>query len=173
MFDKFFQFLFDVWNDLKPIIFVLEYKEGVLFRAGKYIKILKRGWHLRIPFIDEYHLENVKVDTLQIKEVTVTTLDEKTVTIGCEFELQITDIYLAVIETNDWRSNLHDISYGILSDSLEDIYWADIRKKTTKNTISKKIEKRAIEMGITTSNFNFTDKSISRAYRLYNNLNVG
>lgn len=169
MFDKLIDLLISVWKDFQPLIFVLEYKEGVLFRAGKFRKIWLPGPHLRIPFIDSYYTENVKTDTMRIDEVNVTTLDNKTVTIGCEFELRISNIYIAVVDTNDWRSNLHHIVQGILSDTLEDIDWDDIRKKTTKNAIAKKIEHRAFEMGITTSNFNFTDKAMSTAIKLFNN----
>lgn len=169
MFDKLIDLLVSVWKEFQPLIFVLEYKEGVMFRAGKFRKVWLPGPHLRIPFVDSYYTENVKTDTMRVEEVNITTLDGKTVTIGCEFELKITDIIKAVVDTNDWRSNMHDIAQGILSDNLEDIAWDDIRKKTTKNAIAKKIEHRAFEMGITTNNFNFTDKAITRAITLFNN----
>lgn len=169
MLDRLIDLIISVWREFQPLIFILEYKEAVLFRAGKFRKIWLPGAHLRIPFVDTYITENVKTDTIKINEVNVTTLDGKTVTIGCEFELKITDIHQALVNTNDWRSNLHDIAQGILSDNLEDIDWDDIRKKTTKNAIAKKIEHRAFEMGITTSNFNFTDKAVTKAFKLFNN----
>lgn len=171
MFDKLIDLIITLWNDLKFIVFILHYKEGVLLRAGKFKKVLKPGWHFKVPFLDDYFTENVKLDTMQIQEVNITTLDGKTVTIGCEFELEITDIFTALIETNDWRSNLHDICQGILSDQLEDINWEDIRKKTTKNAIARKIETRASEMGIATSNFSFTNKATSRVFKLFNEKN--
>ncbi len=169
MFDKLIDLIISVWNDFKPIIFILQYKEGVMLRAGKFNRILQPGWHFRIPFVDDYLVENVKLDTMQITEVNITTLDGKTVTIGCEFELYIVDIYAALIDTNDWRSNLHDMCQGILSENLEDLNWEEIKKKTTKNSISKKIEAKASEMGIATSNFNFTNKAMSSVYKLFNN----
>lgn len=167
MFDKLIDLFISIFNDLKPIIFIFEYKEGILLRAGRFKKILKPGWHFRIPFVDDYYTENVKTDTMRIGEVNITTLDGKTATIGCEFDLRITDIEKAMVDTNDWRSNLHDMCSGILSDHLEDLNWEDIKKKTTKNAIARRIEKRAEEMGITTSNFNFTDKVISKAYKIF------
>lgn len=168
MFDKLIDLIIHFGERLNPIIFILEYKEGVLFRAGRFVKILYPGWHFKIPFIDSFHTENVKLDTMSVKEVNITTLDGKTATIGCEFDIEITDFYQASVLTNEWRTNLFDISRGILSNDLEDINWDDIRKKTTKNSIARKIEKRALELGITVSNFNFTDKSISRTINLFN-----
>lgn len=154
------------WDHFKPIIFILEYEEGIMYRAGKLYKALKPGWHFKIPFVDDYHVENVKADTMNIIPVTVTTLDNKTISVGCEFDFHIEDIIQAVVMTNDWRGNLHDICKGILSDHLEDCNWDDIRKKVIKNQIFKKIEKRALEMGVVIDNFNFTDKMITRALAL-------
>lgn len=171
MFDKLIDLIISVWHDFKPVIFILQYKEGIMLRAGKFHRVLKPGWHLKIPFVDQYLDENVKLDTMQITEVNITTLDGKTATIGCEFELCITDIYTALIDTNDWRSNLHDMCQGILSEHLEDLNWEEIKKKTTKNSIAKKIETKASEMGITTSNFNFTNKATSRVFKLFNSNN--
>lgn len=166
MFDRLIDLIVQLWDHFKPIFFVLEYEEGVLYRAGKLIGPLKPGWHMRIPFVDDFHLENVKDDTMNITPVTITTLDNKTITIGCEFDFHIEDIVQAVVMTNDWRSNLHDICKGILSDHLEDCNWDDIKKKTVKNQIFKRIEKRALEMGVVADNFNFTDKTITRALAL-------
>ena len=114
MFDKLIDVILSVWHDFKPIIFIFEYKKGVMLRAGKFHRVIGAGWHLRIPFVDDYFADNVMVDTMQIKEVNITTLDGKTVTIGCEFELTISDIYLALIATNDWRSNLHDMCLSLI-----------------------------------------------------------
>lgn len=167
MFDKLIDLLVQIWDYIKPAIIILQYEEGVLFRFGKFKKILKPGLHFKIPFADDYHPENVKNDTIRIEPISVTTLDGKTVSVGCEFDFFINDIYLALVETNDWRSNIYDICLGIMSDHLEDCDWADIRKKVVKNQIEKKISKRAYEMGVTMSNFNFTHKAITRAFTLY------
>jgi regulator of protease activity HflC (stomatin/prohibitin superfamily) len=167
MFAEIFEWLKDRWNDLKPIMFINPYEGCVQLRAGRYLRSLKGGnWYWKIPFIDDYHIENVQPDTIDIAPVTVTTLDNKTATIGCEIEIQVTDVRLAVLDTNDWRTNIKDITRGILSEHLEDCNWEEIKKKVVKNQIMKKLEKRFQDMGITLLYFNYTDKSITRAYTL-------
>lgn len=169
MFKEIIDFIIGVWDDFKPVVFVNQYNEAVVLRAGKYIKNWSSGsWHLRIPFIDDYHMENVMLDTMSITEVNITTFDGKTASVACEFDLRIVDIKKALIDTHDWRSNLVDITSGILSNELEDREWDEIRKKVTKNAIEKKIQHRANEMGVEISNFNFTDKALSRIYKLFN-----
>lgn len=169
MLDRLIDFLKEVWNHFKPVIFVYPYENAVIFRAGKYLKSLETGWYFRIPFVDDCFTDNIALDTINIKEVNVTTLDGKTVTIACEFDIKIVDIYKALVTTNDWRSNLSDICRGIISDYVEEYSWDDLRKKTTKNAIEKKIQKRSEELGIDISNFNFTDKSVGRTLTLFNN----
>lgn len=170
MLDALFAWLREVWDHLKPILFIYNYEAGVVFRAGKFIRILKPGnFYFRVPFIDDIFVDNIALDTMSIKEVNITTLDGKTITIGGEFDLRISNIYLALVETHDWRSNLVDVARGVISDHVEDNNWEELRKKTTKNAIERKIQKRADEMGITINNFNFTDKTIGRILTLFNN----
>lgn len=170
MLDQLFVWLRQVWDHFKPILFLYNYEAAVIFRAGKFHKKLSPGnWYFRIPFIDDMFVDNIATDTMAIKEVNITTLDGKTITIGGEFDLRITDIELALVETHDWRSNLMDVARGIISDHVEDNNWDELRKKTTKNAIEKKINKRANEMGVEISNFNFTDKTIGRILTLFNN----
>jgi len=167
MVDKILNFLLNFLELALPFVVILQYEEAVLYRCGKFRKTLKGGFYLKIPFLDSFHKDIVTVDTMKIEDVTITTLDSKTATIGAEFDVVISDIVKALNDTHEWKSNLQDISRGILSNELEDINWDEIRKKTTKNAIEKKIYKRGLEMGVTISNFNFTDKSISRAFKLF------
>lgn len=170
MFDKLIDLLIQTWEHFKPILFIMPYDKGVIYRGGRFKKVLNSGsWYLRIPFIDDFHTENIMLDTMNIHEVNITTLDGQTISIGCEFDLRVTDIVKAVVETNDWRTNLVDISRGEMSNYVEECNWEEIKKKTTKNAIERKIQKRADEMGIEISNFNFTDKAKSRLIKLFNN----
>jgi regulator of protease activity HflC (stomatin/prohibitin superfamily) len=168
MIESIINWLREVWNHFKPIVFIYTYESAVVFRAGKSRRILKpNNWYFRIPFLDDIIIDNVALDTMSLKEVNVTTLDGKTITLSCEFDVRIVDIYKAIALTNDWKSNLIDISRGIISDYIEDCNWEEIRKKTTKNAIEKRIQKKAETIGVEISDFNFTDKVIGRALTIF------
>lgn len=169
MFDKLIEFLINIIDRILPFYVIHQYQEAVLYRGGRLIGPVKPGLHWKIPLLDTYSEDIVTIDTMRIEEVNVTTLDGKTVTVGCEFDVWIIDIVKAMNDTHDWRSNLKDIARGILSDQLEDKNWEDIKKKTTKNAIERKINERAAEIGSAIGNFNFTDKLITRAFKLFNN----
>lgn len=167
MFDKIIEFLLNLIDQTLPCYILLDYEAAVFYRLGKVKKITYKGFHWKIPFLDNYVKTIVTTDTMKIEDVNITTLDGKTATIGGEFDLIISDIKKALNDTHEWKSNLQDISRGIISNELEDLNWDEIRKKTTKNAIERKIKTRALEMGITISNFSFTDKVLSRAIRLF------
>ena len=50
MFDKLIDFIIDFIDQIIPVKVLKEYQQGVLFRFGKFKKILKVGIHLK------YHL---------------------------------------------------------------------------------------------------------------------
>ncbi len=168
MFDKLIDLFVSLWTHFQPILFINQYDEGVMLRGGKYLKNLKSGRvYFRIPFVDDFHTDTVTTDTMRTEDISITTLDGKNLTIGIEFDLRIVDIYKALILTHSWKSNLKDIATGVLSDTLEDYNWDDLRKKTTKNAVEKKLQKRAEEIGIEVANLNFTNKVLSTAYKLF------
>lgn len=168
MFDKFIDLLITVWNDFKPLIYVRGFEAGVLYRAGPYKKNLYPGIHPRIPFIDAYHIESVAEDKITIDEVNLTTVDNKTISVGGIVEFKITDVHKAFVLTHDWRYNFGEICRGIMADYLEDCTWEDIKLKKTKNAILREIKRKAEEMGIEVYSFMFTDKSLSRVYKIVN-----
>jgi len=167
MFDKIIEFLLNLIDQTLPCYILHDYEEALFYRYGKIKSVSKSGFHWKIPFLDSYIKTIVTTDTMRIEDVNITTLDGKTATIGGEFDLVVSDVKKALNDTHEWKSNLQDISRGIISNELEDLNWDEIRKKTTKNAIERKIKTRALEMGITISNFSFTDKVLSRAIRLF------
>ena len=81
MLDKLIDLLIGLWEDMKPIYFVKPYQNAVQYRAGSFLRSVRVGWWFKIPFIDEFHTENVATDTINVEPVSITTLDEKTISI--------------------------------------------------------------------------------------------
>jgi regulator of protease activity HflC (stomatin/prohibitin superfamily) len=160
--DKLFDILKDAWNDFKPVLFINQYQSGVILRAGKYKRNLSPGWHLRIPFIDDYHIDIVTIDTMVTKAVHITTLDDKTITAVPIIEYTIDNIKKFLIDTNDARTNIHDITRAYVSDYLTDCTWEECKLKRTTNQLTKKIADQCISMGVTISRVMLSDLCVSR-----------
>ena len=159
------------WDYIKIFTVIAAYEEGVLLRLGKPLRkgrsVLKPGFHLKFPILDYVYTAIVTTDTMEIKAVNITTLDGKTSTNGLIVKFRVSDIYKYLIETNEPRSNMHDLCRGILSNYLEDCNWEDIRKKPTINAIRKKIALECDEMGVEVLDVYFSDKCLTRAIKLF------
>lgn len=160
--DKIIDLIKDLWNDFKPLIFVNQYQCGVILRAGKYNRNLSPGWHFRIPFIDDYHVDIVAIDTMATKSVHITTLDDKTITAVPVIEYEVDDIKKFLIDTNDARSNIHDITRAYVSDYLTDCTWAECKLKKTTNQLTKRIAEQCKSMGVNVTRVLLSDLCISR-----------
>lgn len=156
------------WDYIRPWEIVDPFESGVLVRLGKYNKKLEAGsFTWKVPFIDYVYTAIITPDTMNTAPITLTTTDGKTVSIGAVIEFEINDIYKYTLCTNEPRSNMHDIILGAISDEIEDREWEEIRKKTTRNAVLRKISKKAEEMGIKIIDFYFTDKCVVRPFKIF------
>lgn len=168
MFDKLIDLLVSAWNRINPIVFIMQCDQGTVQRGGKYIKTLYPGTYLRFPGIDIIATTNVKNGALCIREVNVTTADNVTITIAAKFNFVIENVYLATIETNDWKGNIVDTARGIMSDKLVKYNWSDIRDGKATEEVGRLITARAKEMGVTAFDFQFTDKLTIYGLKVFN-----
>jgi len=154
------------WDYLKFWILVNHYEESVQLRCGKYYRTLTAGLYFKWPFID-YALDvYIKPDTMEIEPLSITTSDGKNISIGLMIEFQITDSRKFKVEVNDALSNMRDIARGEMSDHLEDFGWEDIKKKTTKNALKRKLQEHYVDMGVDVHDLKFTHKTENRVFRL-------
>lgn len=160
--DKIFDFIKEIWHDFKPIVFINEYQRAVLLRAGSYIKSFNKGWYFKIPFIDTILIDICTIDTMVTKSVHITTIDDKTITAVPVVEYEIVDIKKFMIDTNDARTNMHDIVRAAISDYLTDCTWEECKLKRTINHITRKVKEQCEPMGICVSRVMLTDMCVSR-----------
>jgi regulator of protease activity HflC (stomatin/prohibitin superfamily) len=152
---------------IKIWVRVNDYQEAVILRWGKYHRTLSPGFHFKW-FIFEYHmLLNVKPDTMDIEAITITTLDGKTISPGLMIHYEIVDSRKHLLNNNDSPTNMKSIAKGEMSDLLEDINWADTKKKTTKNALRRALIPKFEDMGVNILDMKFTDKCETRAFRLF------
>lgn len=155
------------WHYIMPFTVITDYESGVLLRFGRLVKVLTPGIHFKFPLIDIIITAHIKPDTMEIAPISITTLDDKTVSIGAIIEIEVIDVQKYLIEANEARSNIHDIIRGVMSDTLEDITWADIKKKKTINQIKRTSSESCEKVGIRLIDMRFTDKCISRVLKLF------
>lgn len=160
--DKIIDLIKEIWNFMKPIIFINEYEKGVVLRAGKFNRAIEKGWHLRVPFLDDYHTVIYTLNTMRTTAVHITTTDDKTITAVPILEYTVGDAYAYLIATNDAPSNVHDILRAAISDYLTDCTWEECKLKRTINAITRKVTEQCLPMGVEVTRVMLSDMCISR-----------
>lgn len=154
---------------LMPFVIVKAHEEAVLLSWGKYHLTRKPGTYMKWPVRDYYYHVSVKADTISIDEVNITTSDGQTISIGCVVEFEIENAYKFLIETNDAHSNMKDVCRGVLSSTLEEVGWEEIKKKPVMNRVTNKLKSKYTPMGVVVNDVMFTDKCKTFAFKVFHN----
>ncbi len=152
---------------LKFFVIVNQYEEAILLSWGKFKRVRTPGTYLKWPIRDYYYHVIVTFDTISIDEVNITTADNQTISIGCVIEYGIKDVVKFLIDTNEAKGNMRDIARGVISNTLEDLTWEDVKKKTTLNAIRKKLTSKYEDMGVDVKDVMFTDKCKSFVLKVF------
>lgn len=159
-------FLKWVWEQFEkyilPFTIIRAYERGVLLTFGKNPKPIDPGLRFKLPFAQEIYTEIITPDTLQGGCVHVTTIDGKTILVSPIIEYIIVDVIKWVIETNEARTNLHDILRAITADYLTDLTWEECKKKGTLTAIKNRLNKRIESMGGVVTQMMFGDIAQNR-----------
>lgn len=155
-----------IWEQFEhyilPFTIIRIYERGVLLTFGKYPRQLKPGLRIKVPFIQEILTDIVTNDTMQAGCVHVTTNDSKTILVSPIIEYIIIDPIKWIIETNEARTNLHDILRSVTADYLTDVSWEECKKKSTLTGIKNKLNKRIESMGAVVTQMMFGDIAQNR-----------
>lgn len=167
MFDKLFDFLKEIWNELKPYYIVTEMELACVLRFGVFHHISKPGIHLKLPFSDMIYSYHVKTQSTHLFSQTLTTSDNKSIVVKAIVRYNIFDIKKYVIEVWDAHNIISDTVYGIVSDIIKKYTWDEILKgvENEATEISNKILNK---WGIEIEKITLSDLGIIRTIRLIN-----
>jgi regulator of protease activity HflC (stomatin/prohibitin superfamily) len=101
---------------LSGIRIVFEYKRGLKFRFGKYIKILKPGFRWIIPGIETLQIVDIRVITINIESQEVMTEDNVPCSIDGVLFFKIVDPEKAVLEVEEYQYAITQLAQAALRD---------------------------------------------------------
>lgn len=155
---EFLQKLFVWW------ITVLPWERAVHVRAGKKVRILAAGMHLRVPFLDRVYLQTTRLRVMQGSPQTITTRDGKTITIVMAVGYTITDISQLYREMFHPEQSLTNMVQGSIADfvsthSLDECLLPQIEKRVKQAMESK-------DYGLSFEYVKVTGFAVVKTYRL-------
>ncbi|NOZ34118.1 MAG: slipin family protein [Chlorobi bacterium] len=95
---------------------IFEYKRGIKFRFGKYVKTLKPGFRWIIPFVETLQIVDIRVITFNIQSQEVMTKDNVPSKIDGVVFFKIIDPEKAVLEVEEYSFAIAQLSQAALRD---------------------------------------------------------
>lgn len=80
-----------------------EYERGILFRFGKFAKILNPGWHLVFPIIHSYKKVDIRTKTVDVPEQEAITRDNVSIKINAVLYYKIFDASKSVLAVQNFN----------------------------------------------------------------------
>jgi regulator of protease activity HflC (stomatin/prohibitin superfamily) len=144
---------------LAGIRIIYEYKRALKFRFGKYVKTLKPGFRWIIPIVDTIQVVDIRVITINIVSQEVMTEDNVPCSIDGVVFFQINDPEKAVLEVEEYKFAITQLSQAALRDVCGKVELDTIlskREEMGKN-IKSIVEQETREWGIEISDVKIKD----------------
>lgn len=164
MFDKLIILIQQFGHALFPIFIVDLWEEGIILRAGKFLKTIKPGIYLKIPFIDTIWKYNVITQSIDIPPQSVTTVDGYNVVVKGIIRFTIWDIKLFLTTITEPKDVLTDTTGGMIRDIIEDTMWKEI--VDIDKILTLKVGKFVKKWGIKVDKVTLTDLQIANSIRI-------
>jgi len=168
MFDKLIDLLAQWWNFLTPAVIIPDYEEAVLLRAGRFKKVLKPGFHVKLPIIDEVVSHHVVVTTLSLSAQSLYTKDKQNVVVKGVVKYKISDVKVFLLEVFDAQDALADMTQSIIKNIIISLPLDACIDPEIDNTLTKKVRVEAKKWGVDIQQVTLTDIAPIRSFRIIN-----
>lgn len=164
MFDKLITLIQQFIHELLPIFIIDEWEEAIVLRNGKFLKTVKPGLYLKIPFFDSVWKHATITQSIDIPPQSVTTADGYNVVVKGIIRFTILDIKTFLLTITQPQDVLTDTTGGMIREIIEETAWSniiDIDKKLTSE-VGKFVKK----WGIKVEKVTLTDLQIASSIRV-------
>lgn len=168
MFDKLWELLQHIWDNINPFFIIPEYAQGLLLRCGKFNKICEPGIHIKCPFIDELIVQHTVQTTVSLSAQSLFTIDGTNIVVRGMVKYKISDIKVFLLEVFDAVDAIADVSQGIIKQIVMSKTTKECMDNELDNTITKKCRVEIKKMGVEVIQVTLTDIAPIRSIRLIN-----
>lgn len=161
--------LLDNVVNVLPVKIIHTYEQGVYFKQGKDIKLLRPGIHLHRPIIDSIEKISTVPQTINLPTQSVLTKDGEAVTVSSNLEYKIHNARKVWTKVQDLDDSLHNTGMGYLSRFVRSYNYDKLAVSTEKleEEVLENLNEKVNPWGVTVNEFYITDFVKARQYRLF------
>lgn len=151
-----FVFIFIIIPSIKQID---EYERGVLFRLGKFKKILKPGWNLVLPIFESYKKIDIRTKVADVPEQDAITKDNVSIRINAVIYYKIFDASKAVIAVENYHYAVSQLAQTTMRNAVGSVSLDELLSERDKisTEICKIIDDATDPWGIKVENVELKD----------------
>jgi regulator of protease activity HflC (stomatin/prohibitin superfamily) len=146
------------WVSVSP------WEAGVRVRAGRHVKSLSPGLHLRIPLLDHVFIQTVRMRVATIPTQTVTASDGRTITIGATVGYAIRDVERLYMTLHDAEDTIVNMAARAVADVVAIAGPNELFAGMVGSHATARLHLE--QYGLADADIRVTDFAIVRAYRL-------
>lgn len=148
------------WATVEP------WEQAIRVRAGKFVRRLKPGFHLRIPILDVIHKQSVRMRSAPIPTQTLSTADGATLIAGATLGYAIADIDRLYRSLHHPEDTVTQIAAAALAKHIFSTKRDAITAEGVNEAVRVEIAVALEPFGLAEVSLRLTDFAFVRAYRL-------
>jgi len=139
-----------------------EYERGILFRFGKYVKVLNPGWHVVLPIIHFYRKVDIRTKAVDVPEQDAITKDNVSIRINAVIYYKVFDASKAVLEVENFYYAVSQLAQTTMRNVVGSVSLDELLSEREKisTEICKIIDNATDPWGIKVENVELKDVSL-------------
>lgn len=139
-----------------------EYERGILFRFGKFIKVMNPGWNIVIPIIDFYKKVDIRTKAVDVPEQETITKDNVSVKINAVIYYKIFDATKSVLAVENYYYAVEQLAQTTMRNIVGSVTLDELLAEREKisEEICKIIDAATDPWGVKVENVELKDVSL-------------
>lgn len=144
---------------LSSIRQIAEYERGILFRFGKFKKILQPGWNIVLPIIESYQKIDIRTKAVDVPEQDAITKDNVSIRINAVLYYKVFDASKAVIAVEKYQYAVSQLAQTTMRNAVGSVSLDELLSEREKisSEICKIIDEATDPWGIKVENVELKD----------------
>ena len=139
-----------------------EYERGILFRFGKFNKVMNPGWNIVIPIIDFYKKVDIRTKAVDVPEQETITKDNVSVKINAVIYYKIFDATKSVLAVENYYYAVEQLAQTTMRNIVGSVTLDELlcEREKVSSQIKEIIDKETDPWGIKVENVELKDVSL-------------
>lgn len=155
----FFMIFLIIFIILISIRQVSEYERGILFRFGKFKKIMNPGWNLVLPIIESYRKVDIRTKAVDVPEQDAITRDNVSIKINAVLYYKVFDASKAILAVEKYQYAVGQLAQTTMRNAVGAVSLDELLSERDKisTEICKVIDEATDPWGIKVENVELKD----------------